>query len=534
MSQSLESLALDFASFHNISDPEAMQRFISALSGSSEVLDRFGINIKQAALQQELLNTGVRTSWQQVTEQQKAVARLSVIMRAMTDQGAVGDAVRTAGSFANRMKALKGQIHDTAVEIGNALLPVVTPIVAKLAAAGKKVAEWIAQNKSLIVGMAKIVAIVGAAGIGLLALGSALAFAGFALGGIATVATTVVGAFALVKGALLLLISPMGIVAAVWAVVVVDFLRGTGALTKAMSWLGRVFDVLKSDALAAFGGIKDALAAGDWKLAAKIVWLTLKMEFERGILPLRRAWEDFVFGLKAAWEIAMHAIADSWWWVVRTVKTAWANVKAFFLSSFEKIVSFLAGIVGKVISVFDKSVDADVLQKELKAATRERLADIQSEKDAALAGADAEYERRRRAEDELHRQRMADIGKEGAERVAAAEGALKKARQEWEDALALATGKRKAAGAQGTEGPPGVGPGQDVATRIEELLRGLTGGGGAGVRHAETVAGTFGAYAIGGLGGGNAMDRTARATEETAKQTRKLVDQAAMTQPTFT
>src|SRR5690606_31067061 len=94
-SQQLAQLALDFASFNNMSDAEAQQRFISALSGSSEVLDMFGVNIKQAALEQELLQQGVKKAWTEVSEQEKAVARLSIIMRSMTDQGAVGDAVRT-------------------------------------------------------------------------------------------------------------------------------------------------------------------------------------------------------------------------------------------------------------------------------------------------------------------------------------------------------------------------------------------------------------------------------------------------------
>jgi hypothetical protein len=44
LSQQLQALSIDFASFHNLTDQEAMERFISALSGSSEVLDRFGIN----------------------------------------------------------------------------------------------------------------------------------------------------------------------------------------------------------------------------------------------------------------------------------------------------------------------------------------------------------------------------------------------------------------------------------------------------------------------------------------------------------
>ncbi len=145
LSETMQRLAIDFASFHNLQDPEAVQRFISALSGSGEVLDRFGVNIKQAALQQELLRMGINKSWQQVTEQEKALGRLNVIMRAMGQQGAVGDAVRTLGSYANQLKALKAGVHDFAVTAGQIFIPIATEIVSVLRGAGP-VMEWLAKT----------------------------------------------------------------------------------------------------------------------------------------------------------------------------------------------------------------------------------------------------------------------------------------------------------------------------------------------------------------------------------------------------
>jgi hypothetical protein len=46
----------------------------------------------------------------------------------------------------------------------------------------------------------------------------------------------------------------------------------------------------KSDALQAFEGISEALIAGDIGLAAKILWLTLKMEWLKGKLALLKKW----------------------------------------------------------------------------------------------------------------------------------------------------------------------------------------------------------------------------------------------------
>lgn len=173
LSQQLQALSIDFASFHDLTDDEALQRFISALSGSSEVLDRFGVNIKQAALQQELLREGIHKSWSEVTEQEKAIARLNVIMRAMGEQGAVGDAKRTAGSFANQMKALRGQIADAAVELGEALLPMATQFVVKAREIASWVGEWARRNQALVAELGTTIAKLGALSLAIYGVGKA-------------------------------------------------------------------------------------------------------------------------------------------------------------------------------------------------------------------------------------------------------------------------------------------------------------------------------------------------------------------------
>lgn len=143
MSQQLQSLAMDFASFHNISDAEAMERFISALSGSSEVLDRFGVNIKASALDQELLSMGINKTTAQATEQEKAMARLNVIMRAMGQQGAIGDAMRTSDSFANSMKRMWATLKELGETVGKILMPIFSGLGNILGAMAEKANQFI-------------------------------------------------------------------------------------------------------------------------------------------------------------------------------------------------------------------------------------------------------------------------------------------------------------------------------------------------------------------------------------------------------
>lgn len=143
LSQQLTTLGIDFASFNNLADDEAIGRFISALSGSGEVLDRFGINIKQAALGQQLLDQGIKGGVARATEQQKAIARLAIIMKAMTDQGAVGDAIRTAHQFANRLRALKAVVKDVSIEIGNIFIPSLVELAEQLTKNGAILEKWV-------------------------------------------------------------------------------------------------------------------------------------------------------------------------------------------------------------------------------------------------------------------------------------------------------------------------------------------------------------------------------------------------------
>ena len=113
LSVELTKLATDVASFNNAADTETMKAFQSALVGNHETVRRFGIVITEASLKQELLNMGINKSVNEITNQEKVQARLNLIMKGTTD--AQGDALKTAGSFTNRMKALGAALNDLVV-----------------------------------------------------------------------------------------------------------------------------------------------------------------------------------------------------------------------------------------------------------------------------------------------------------------------------------------------------------------------------------------------------------------------------------
>lgn len=127
LSQEVVKLAVDLGSFNDTLDADSLRDLQSALVGNHETMRKYGVIITQISLDQKLLSMGFRKSTQGATEQQKVMARLQIMMASTTD--AQGDAIRTAGSYANQLKGLKGAISDAAVVLGEGLLPAATQVV---------------------------------------------------------------------------------------------------------------------------------------------------------------------------------------------------------------------------------------------------------------------------------------------------------------------------------------------------------------------------------------------------------------------
>lgn len=530
LSETMQQLALDFASFNNTSDDDAVQRFISAMSGSGEVLDRYGINLKQAALDQELLKMGIAGGVAKATEQQKALARLNIIMAAMGQQGAIGDAVKTSGSFANQMKRLMANIKDTSIAIGQALLPVVTPLVTKATEVATMVAQWAKANQPLIASIFKIAAVVTAAGAALVVLGGAIVGLGSVMGAMATVTSAVGTAFAAIGTVIGALVSPIGLVAAAVAGLGVYLIEVSGAGGKAMDWLGQQFGALRDVAFTAFQGISDALAAGDIGLAAKILWATLKMEWLRGIAALEGPWmafrEFFEQTASDAFYGALIVLNDAW----ATMQIAWVETTNFLANTWT---SFTTGLQKawntaenwltkgwlKLMGLFDKGLDVNAAVKlaDQEATAANQQLDQQAQK--AIAGRNTNRDQQRTAIENQRQATETQIVNDGAAAdakrkdqnsvdLAASQKALDDAKTEWQNALAEAKQKRAAL-------PAGAGPGELPKLNLPKL--------GAATAGKQITSGTFNAFAVQSLqGGGSVAERTAKAAEATADNTKKI------------
>ncbi|WP_438449442.1 hypothetical protein [Gorillibacterium sp. sgz5001074] len=126
MSEGMASLAGDFASFYNVSQDAAFEKIRSGLTGETEPLMAWGINMQVAALEAYALSKGIKTSFDKMNEADKAILRYNYLLERSKD--AQGDFARTSNSFANQLRLIKTNAGETAAKIMNSTLPAFTKL----------------------------------------------------------------------------------------------------------------------------------------------------------------------------------------------------------------------------------------------------------------------------------------------------------------------------------------------------------------------------------------------------------------------
>lgn len=160
LSKQLTVLAADLGSFNNRADADVLRDLHAALTGSGEVMKKYGVIVSEAAVKQELFNLGINPK--RASDQQKVQARLNIIMAGTT--AAHGDAIRTAGSFANQMKRLHGIIVDFSVTAGTPLLDVLSTITRTLGEIVVTADNFVKKNQEMVITVAAAAA--GTVGLG--------------------------------------------------------------------------------------------------------------------------------------------------------------------------------------------------------------------------------------------------------------------------------------------------------------------------------------------------------------------------------
>jgi hypothetical protein len=116
MSEAMVQLATDLGSFNNADPTEVLLALRSGLSGESEPLRKFGVDISDAAVSAQLLSDGIQKVKGQFTTSQKIMGRYELIMKQTTT--AQGDFARTAGGTANATKIAASEIENAKAKVG--------------------------------------------------------------------------------------------------------------------------------------------------------------------------------------------------------------------------------------------------------------------------------------------------------------------------------------------------------------------------------------------------------------------------------
>ena len=127
MSISLAGLAGDMASFFNLDTDVAFQKIRAGISGEIEPLRQLGINMSVANMEAYALSQGITTSYNAMTQAEKATLRYNYLMSVTGDMQ--GDFARTAGTWANQVRLLTLNFQSLSAVIGQGLIAGILPAI---------------------------------------------------------------------------------------------------------------------------------------------------------------------------------------------------------------------------------------------------------------------------------------------------------------------------------------------------------------------------------------------------------------------
>lgn len=144
--------AADLAATFGGPTSDAVEAISAAMKGEMDPIEKYGISLNQASLQQQAATMGVKgnmQSWDTATKQ-------SVILAAITKQGgdAWGQFGKQSDTAAEKQQTMQANLQNTSAKLGSVLLPVMGAAADMLAKFGK----WAGKNATLVQILAGVLA----------------------------------------------------------------------------------------------------------------------------------------------------------------------------------------------------------------------------------------------------------------------------------------------------------------------------------------------------------------------------------------
>lgn len=456
-----------------------------------------------------------------------AMAHMSVDAMAELGTRMGREDVVAARTYMAALKALGDQLVRLRNAVASAVIPILTEQAQFITRLVTRMADWARANKETIQTVFQIGVAVVTAGVAIGFLGIAIAKVGSVLSVLATVVSGVGTAIGMLGTVFAALLSPIGLVVAAVVGLAAYFVYASGIGEQALNWLTAKFAELATEALASWSAIADALATGDIGLAAKIAWLTLKQEWQKGVAYINSIWLPAKHWFLSIWTDAFYGAAslftDAWAGIeiaftetVHFLRSAWSNYSTWMAKTANSAIGLIQKGWVKLKAMFDETINVDAEFQNIDTVTNALNTEADQKATAAKAERDAQRQARRDqiekdrqgTHDELANRQAADMAARQAQHDADVAG-INNELQKTKDELAAARQQAHDQKAAMDANRPQLGA---IDMGIGAEMQKLEG------------KGTFNAMAVRGLGADSLAERTAKASEDVAKNTKGILE----------
>jgi hypothetical protein len=214
--QTLIELAGDLTAMYGGTTADAVRALTGALKGNNTMLDNYGMAANDAMIKTKALEMGLYDGTGQMDLATKQAATLALIME--QSAAAQGQAAREAEGASGGMRAFATEIKNLATDIGEVLLPIITPLI-------NTISEWVQAFGKLSPEIQKAIVVIAslAAAIGPLLIMLGMMSSG--LGEVISMATNIAGFLPKLGGAFAALTGPIGLtIAAITGLIAIGVL----------------------------------------------------------------------------------------------------------------------------------------------------------------------------------------------------------------------------------------------------------------------------------------------------------------------
>lgn len=268
-SAKLIELAGDLTAMYGGTTQDAVRALTGALKGNNTMLDNYGMAVNEALIKQKALELGLISGTSEMSLQAKQAATLALIWE--QTGAAQGQAAREATGASGAMRSFRTEVANLSTELGETLLPIITPMITKLTEATQGFRSLSTETQAVIVKVAGAVAVAGP---------------------LLVVIGNILKALPLIKAAIVALSGPIGWVAAAIVAATALIIANWDKLKTASN---NVVEYIKDD----WNRLKESLAVTSSSISKLMKadfrgwWEDVKKSFDLSIDYITNRWKQF-------------------------------------------------------------------------------------------------------------------------------------------------------------------------------------------------------------------------------------------------